>query len=255
MVLQVILFGVPWWAALVGLALSAILGLVATRVAGETGLVPVGAMGKVTQLAVGAALPGNVAANLVTANITGGAASQCADMMNDLKTAQMLGAAPRASWISQVAGALAGALFGSAVYLVLIPDPAKQLLTQEWPAPAVVTWKTVAEVFRVGVSALPRGTPAAVTIATALGVTLALLDAKAPASVKRWLPSAAALGLTFTVGANQALGLVAGGAASILVKRLAPKWHERFWAVLCAGAIAGEGIMGAGLSLWKMIGG
>ncbi len=250
--LQIGIFGIPWWAALLGVLLSGVLGVVAARVSGETGLTPVGAMGKITQLSIGAMLPGNVAANLMTANITGGAASQCADMMNDLKTGQELGASAKAQWIAQVAGATAGALVGSAVYLTLIPDPAKQLLTVEWPAPAVITWKTVAEVFRVGVSALPQGTPLAVAIAAALGVVLAIAEAKGPAVVKRFVPSPAALGLAFTVSAHQCVSLVLGAFASVAVVRIAPKWHGRFWVVLCAGAIAGEGLTGAGLSIYAL---
>jgi len=40
-----------------------------------------------------------------------------------------------------------------AVYLLLIPDPAAMLVTSEWPAPAVATWKAVAELFRDGIEA------------------------------------------------------------------------------------------------------
>ncbi|NUO52564.1 MAG: OPT/YSL family transporter [Polyangiaceae bacterium] len=251
--LQISIFGIPWWAAVVGVLLSVVLGVVAARVSGETGLTPVGAMGKITQLTIGAALPGNVAANLMTANITGGAASQCADMMNDLKTGQELGASPKSQWISQVAGATAGALIGSAVYLIMIPDPAKQLLTPEWPAPAVITWKTVAEVFRVGVSALPRGTPLAVAIAAAVGIALAILEQRVDVATKKWLPSPSALGLAFTVSAHQCVSMAIGAVASLVVLRLAPAWHGRFWVVLCAGAIAGEGLVGAGLSIVQLL--
>jgi putative OPT family oligopeptide transporter len=251
-VIQVWFFSIPWWAALIGVLLSALLGVVGARVAGETGLTPVGAMGKITQLTMGAALPGNVTANLMTANITGGAASQCADMMNDLKTGQEIGMTPRPQWISQVAGAAVGALVGPIVYVILIPDPKSMLITPEWPAPAVITWKTVAEVFSVGVQALPTGTPLAVAVAAVLGVVLAVLETKAPEGVKRWLPSPSALGLAFTVAANQCMSIFIGGLLGIAVKRYFPQWHARFWIVLCAGVIAGEGLTGAGLSVYQI---
>lgn len=248
--LQIAIFAIPWWAAIMGVALSALLAVVASRVAGETGLTPIGGMGKVTQLAMGAMLPGNVAANLMTANVTGGSASQCADMMNDLKTGQVLGASPRTQFISQVAGAIAGALLGTAVYLFLIPDPAKQLLTDQWPAPAVLTWKTVAEVFREGLSALPPKAPLAIAIAAVAGILLSVAEAKAPPKVRKWVPSPAAIGLSFVVPANQAVSLVIGGTASLVIGELAPSWHKRFWVVLCAGLIAGEGLTGAGMSIY-----
>jgi uncharacterized oligopeptide transporter (OPT) family protein len=209
-------------------------------------------MGKVTQLAMGALLPGNVAANLMTANVTGGAASQCADLMNDLKTGAELGAPPRTQFLAQLSGALAGALIGSAMYLVMIPDPATQLLTPEWPAPAVLAWKTVAEVFRVGLEALPAGTPAAIGLAAASGVALAIAEAKGPQRIRAWVPSPAAVGLTFVVPANQGVSLVVGGLVGLCVARFAPTWHGRFWIVVCAGLIAGEGLTGAGLSVYAI---
>lgn len=49
-------------------------------------------MGKITQLSFAAISPGNVSANLMSANVTGGAAGQCADMMHDFKTGLLLGA-------------------------------------------------------------------------------------------------------------------------------------------------------------------
>ena len=56
----------------------------------------------------------------------------------------MLGAWPRHQAFSQICGVFAGALAGSAAYLLLIPDPAAMLLKPDWPAPAVAKWKAVA---------------------------------------------------------------------------------------------------------------
>lgn len=253
--LQIVFFGIPVVIAALGVVLSLALAIVGARVNGETGVTPVGAMGKVTQLIVGGTLPGNVTANLMTATVTGGSASQCADLMNDLKTGQMLGSTPRAQWVSQLCGALAGSLLGTAIYLALIPDPKNQLFTAEWAAPAVITWKAVAEVFAVGLSALPQRVGYAMAVAAALGITLAIAEAKAPRHVKRWLPSPSALGLGFVVPANQSFSMLLGGVAALLVARRFPAWHERFWVVVCAGIIAGESLVGVGISLKQMIGG
>ena len=105
------------------------------RVTGETGITPIGALGKVTQLTFGLITPGNVAANLMTANVTGGAAGQCADLMTDLRTGydRRRHAAP--ADLAQSFGILVGSMVGTLCYLVLIPDPATMLITPEWPAP------------------------------------------------------------------------------------------------------------------------
>ncbi|HSN98367.1 MAG TPA: OPT family oligopeptide transporter [Candidatus Nanopelagicales bacterium] len=252
---QVGIFGIPAWIAAVGVILSLALAIVGARVNGETGVTPVGAMGKVTQLVVGGAMPGDVTANLMTANVTGGSASQCADLMNDLKTGQMLGSSPKSQWLSQLGGAVAGATIGSAIYLALLRDPKSQLFTPEWPAPAVITWKAVAEVFQAGLSALPQLVLPAMGIAAAVGVALAIAEVKSPKHVKKWLPSPSALGLGFVVPANQGLSMVLGGLFALLVARRFPTWHERFWVVVCAGIIAGESLVGVGLSLKQMLGG
>jgi hypothetical protein len=72
--LQLWLFEIIWYAAALGVVLSFALAVVATRVSGETNVTPIGAMGKVTQLVFGLIVPNSPAANLMTANVTGGAA-------------------------------------------------------------------------------------------------------------------------------------------------------------------------------------
>jgi uncharacterized oligopeptide transporter (OPT) family protein len=88
-------FGMPVWQSVIAVALSFLLALVACRVTGETDTTPVGAMGKVTQLAFGAMSPGNVNINLMSADITAGAATSAADLLTDLKSGYLLGANPR----------------------------------------------------------------------------------------------------------------------------------------------------------------
>jgi len=251
-ILQIWLFQIGWWAALIGVFLSFALALVAARVSGETGVTPVGAMGKITQLVFGVMVPRNPAPNLMAANVTGGAASQCADLLGDLKAGYLLGASPRKQVIAQIAGAVIGALVGSAVYLVLIPHPAEQLMTEQWAAPAVATWKAVAELFAVGLKALPRGTPLAILIAAALGVLLPVLEKIVPRKAKAWLPSPASLGLGFVIPGYNALSIFLGGALALILSKLFPTWSKRFTVTICAGLVAGESLTGVGLAFERM---
>ena len=117
-VLQITLFEISFVAASVGVILSFVLAIVASRVSGETNVTPVGAMGKVTQLVFGVIAPKSAAANLMAANVTGGAASQCARPHHDLKCGYMIGAMPHAV-IAQIGGALVSSLMGSAFYLII----------------------------------------------------------------------------------------------------------------------------------------
>ncbi len=249
---QVLFFQVVWWMAALGVVLSFVLALVAARVAGETNTTPVGAMGKVTQFVFGVLSPASPATNLMTANVTGGAASQCADLMHDLKTGYMLGTSPRKQTIAQICGALCGSLAGSAFYLMLIPNPREQLMTEQWAAPAVATWKAVAELFVVGIQALPRGTAVAVLIAAALGVLLPVLERQLPQRVARWLPSPAALGLAFVINGYSSISMFLGGLIALIASRLFKSWTGRFLTAICAGLIAGESLTAVGISIGRL---
>lgn len=251
---EVGIFGIALWAALLAVLLSFVLATVAARVAGETGITPVGAMGKITQLTYGVLTPGDMAANLMTANVTGGAAGQCADLLHDLKTGQLIGATPRFQIVAQGIGVLTGSLIGSLVYLVLIPDPAAMLITPEWPAPAVATWKAVAEVLAGGVAAIPSGATAAMLLAATLGLALAIAEQVLPARVAKWLPSAPALGLAFVIPAWNALSLFLGALIAAVLHRLAPEWSRRRLITLAAGLVAGESIAGIAAAVASLLG-
>jgi putative OPT family oligopeptide transporter len=250
-----VIFELSAWAAIVAVALSVVLALVATRITGETGLTPVGAMGKVTQLTFGILTPGNVAANLMLANVTGGAASQASDLMNDLKTGRLLGAWPRYQMISQMLGVVSGALMGSLTYVILVPDPAAMLLTDEWPAPAVAQWKAVALVFKDGLSNLPPMSVTMLAIGAAVGVALALADRFAPRSVRPFVPSAGSLGLAFTLPAYTSLGIFLGAMIGEASDRIRPKWSQAFKIAIASGAIAGESLTGVAVSIQKILAG
>jgi hypothetical protein len=75
-VLMQFLFGIPWWIGILTIPLSLVMGLVAARVTGETDTTPTKALGPVTQSIFGVLLPGNLPANLMGANVTGGVGLQ-----------------------------------------------------------------------------------------------------------------------------------------------------------------------------------
>src|SRR4051812_20123932 len=100
----------PYWQNALALLLSLCLSPAPRRVPGETDTTPIGAMGKVTQLTFGAINPGNMNVNLMSANITAGAATSAADLLTDLKSGYLLGANPRKQFIAQFAGIFIGTL-------------------------------------------------------------------------------------------------------------------------------------------------
>jgi putative OPT family oligopeptide transporter len=252
---QMALFGITWWAAVIGALLSLALAAVAGRVSGETTITPVGAMGKVTQFVFAVLQPGSATANLMAANVTGGAASQAADMLHDLKTGAILGASPRSQAIAQSMGVVFGAAAGSAAYLLLLPNPATQVLTEAWPAPAVATWKAVAELFANGIGAMPPGSLPALVIGGAVGVVLAVLEKVLPKRVAGWMPSPASLGLSFTLQAYTSIAIFLGTLTGMSLRRFAPGFSDRFLVAIASGVIAGESLAGVGLAIHQILGG
>ena len=253
LVLQIALFDIAWWAAALGILLTFVLATVAARVTGETDITPIGAMGKITQLFFGVVAPGGVTANLMAANVTGGAASQCADMLQDLRSGEVVGSSPRAQAVAQAFGVVSGSLAGSGAYLLLIPDPETMLFTDEWAAPAVATWKAVAEVFATGVSAMPEGSVAAMVAGAVVGALLSLAERFANERAKPFIPSAASMGLAMVIPAFYAISMFVGSMLGWLSRRLAPGWSSRLLLIVAAGVIAGESIVGVASATYDTV--
>lgn len=250
---QMWFFDIDWWVAIIAVVLTFGLAVVAGRVSGETGITPIGAMGQVTQFTFGVIAPGNATANLMSANVTGGAAGQCADMLHDLKTGLLIGASPRFQTIAQFFGVMAGSLSGTAAYLLLVPDP-NALISEEWPAPAVAAWYAVAEVFASGSDALPTGTIEAMLIAGGIGILLAVLEKTLSEAAAKWVPSAASIGLAFVIPAWNSIAIFIGGFIALLATRFAKSWADRFLIVAAAGLVAGESLAGVASAIAGLFG-
>jgi len=251
--LQALLFGIDVWMALLSIPLAICLAVVAARVVGATGIAPIGAIGKLSQLSFGAIAPGQVAINLMSANTAGGAAGQSTDLMNDFKVGLAIGATPHRQLIAQCIGIFIGSIVGVLVYLMLIPDPQHMLLTEQWPAPAVATWKAVAETLTHGLGSLSAEIRWAIAIGSVCGVLLGALDTLLPQKAARWLPSTAAFGLAFILPASTSMMMGFGAVLTWAVSCRWPSITERFAITAAAGLIAGESITGVGASFWEML--
>ncbi len=252
-VAQITIFGISPWMGVLAVALTFVLAVVAARVSGETGIPPIGALGKVTQLTFGLINPASVTENLMTANVTGGAAGQCSDLLHDLKTGLLLGASVRAQALAQCLGVLVGSLAGSAAYLVLVPDPAAMLLTPEWPAPAVATWMAVAELFRDGLEAAPQGVLPASLVGGVAGAALAVLQQHLPRQWAAVLPSPVSIGLAFVIPAWNSLSLFIGAVTAEVAVRSGGTAARRLILPVAAGLVAGESLTGVGTAVVSLV--
>src|SRR6516162_5157402 len=241
-------FGMPVWQSVIAVALSFFLALVACRVTGETDTTPVGAMGKVTQLAFGALSPGNVNVNLMSANITAGAATSAADLLTDLKSGYLLGANPRQQFLAQFAGIFVGTVVTVLTFAVLVPD-AQVLGTDQFPAPAAQTWSAVAIALGQGLSSLESLKMWLIFAGGVVGVVLTLAPIMLP-KYQEYLPSAAAFGLAWVFHWYYGLLFFLGALAALLLEKRRPKLAQEFTLPVASGVVAGGSLMGVVLVFW-----
>ncbi|MBT0961161.1 OPT/YSL family transporter [Denitromonas iodatirespirans] len=249
--LQIALFDIPLPLAVLAVPFAILLATVATRVVGDTGIPPIGAIGKVSQLGFGVLAPGQAVTNLMAANVAGGAAGQCADLLNDFRTGYGIGAHPGRQAIAQCVGVLTGSVVGVVVYLSLIPDPAL-LISEQWPAPAVATWKAVAETLAGGLDAVPASARLAMLYGALAGMAIGTAEHVLPEGLRRWLPSPVALGLAFVIPASVSIMMCLGALLVALLGWLRPSLAARFAIAASAGLIAGESLVGVAAALLSM---
>jgi uncharacterized oligopeptide transporter (OPT) family protein len=239
-------FSIHWWMGAVAVVLSFFLAAVATRAGAETGINPISALGKVTQLTYGALAPGNIPANLMTAGVTAGAACSCNDTIGNLKVGHMVGANPRKQFISQLFGVLAGALLAVPAYFILVPD-ADALGGEKYPAPSALVWMGVAKVLSQGLSTLPPSAVWAMGVAFVVGVVIVVVDHVFP-KLKPYTPSPAALGIAMTIPAYTSFAMFLGALIAWILEKKARKWSDMYTVPIASGCIAGESIMGVVLA-------
>ncbi len=241
-------FGIQVWEIAIAVALSFWLALVACRVTGETDTTPVGAMGKVTQLIFGALSPGNVNVNLMSANITAGAATSSADLLTDLKSGYLLGANPRQQFLAQFSGIFVGTVVSVLAFAVLVPN-AEVLGTDQFPAPAAQTWSAVAIALGNGLSSLGPAKLWLMFAGGIVGVVLTLVPVLLP-QYQAYLPSASAFGLAWVFHWYYGLLFFLGALVAFLFERRKPKLAEEFTLPVASGVVAGGSLMGVALVFW-----
>jgi putative OPT family oligopeptide transporter len=247
-------FHMPVWQSVLAVALTFALALVACRVTGETDTTPVGAMGKIMQMTFGVLHPGNVNVNLMSANITAGAAGAAADLLTDLKSGYLLGAHPRKQFIAQFCGIFTGAVVTVLAFSILVPT-ASVLGTDQFPAPAAQTWKGVAE----AMSKMDQGLWAAlgpvktwsIAVGALVGIALPVLSVTAPPRIRNWVPSAAGIGLAWVFHWYYALLFFIGATLGYLFEKRHPAASQEYTYPVASGIVAGESLMGVALVFWE----
>lgn len=242
------LFAIPIWAGAVAIPLALAMGVVAARVTGETDTTPTKALGPVTQLIYGAMVPGNLPANIMGANVTGGVGLHAADLLTDLKSGYLVGANPRKQFFGQLLGVVAGALVVVPAFNLLVPT-AETLGSAQFPAPSVQVWAGVSRVLVDGIGGLPFVARIGAIVGAAIGVVLVLVERYGPKRLVPYVPSPSGLGIAMVIPGSNALAMFAGAAMAELVRRRNPELADRAVVPVASGLIAGESLMGIAIAV------
>jgi uncharacterized oligopeptide transporter (OPT) family protein len=247
-VLQVYWFGIGWGVAFGASIAAFVFAAVAGRITGEVAMTPSGPLAKAAQLTFGlqSASP---AANLIPANVAGGAASQCCELIHDLKCGRILGASWRWQSVAQMLGVMAGAAAGAVVYINWIAADISQLGTPEVPAPAAKLLLGMSEVLTKGQAALPVGAAEAMVIVAAMAGAFAIVEQVVPATVRRWMPAPVAVGFGLLIGPGMALPIFLSAAVAAILLACRPAL-ERAVIVVCIGAVLGESLTALAIALF-----
>ncbi len=246
-ILQILFFGISWWMAIIAVIMSFFLAIVACRATGETDITPVGPMGKITQLMYGALAPGNMTINLMTANVTGGAATASADLLQAMKCGYVVGASPRKQFLAQIVGVFTGSLICVPIYTILVPT-VDVLGSDKLPAPAAQVWAGVARLLSRGFQSMPTSARWALLVGALIGIAIPLLDKFFP-KCKKFLPSPTGMGIAMIIPAFNSISMFIGALIAWIIGKRKKAVGERYTVPVASGIIAGESLMGIAVAI------
>ena len=240
-------FGTTLWMGFVAVIMTFFLSIVACRATGESDITPIGAMGKITQLAFGILAPTNLVTNLMTASVTAGASGSAADLLTDLKSGYLLGANPRKQFLAQLAGVFAGLVVVVPAFYLLVPN-AQSLGTDQWPAPSAQVWAAVAKLLGNGVESLHPTARMGMICGALIGVLLPVLEKLFPKQAK-FIPSSTGLGLAMVIPFFNSLSMFIGALIALVMEKKMPLLADKYLITVSSGVIAGESLMGIVVAL------
>lgn len=257
-------FGVPWLLSFVSLPLIFLLTVICTNSMALTSWTPTGSLSKITQFTMGAIDRANPASNLIPAAMTSEIAANAANLLSDIKPGYMLGGKPRHQALGHVIGIFAGSLAAVPLFFLLFLPPDAQgsrstatIVTEQFPMPAALQWKGVADIIANGLSSLPVSAIIAMIVAAVAALVFELLRIKTKG---RFPLSAVSIGLGVILPPEYCFTMWVGamifwwqGRSN---KTAETKGHT-FWVEgcepICAGLISGAALIGIGNAIVNVL--
>ncbi|KAF8253662.1 OPT superfamily oligopeptide transporter [Wilcoxina mikolae CBS 423.85] len=239
-----IVFGqVPLYATITAFFLALILSVMGVRALGQTDLNPVSGISKLTQLIfallVPASNPAAVAINLVVGAVSEAGAQQAGDIMQDLKTGHLIGAAPRAQFFGQLIGSVFGAIISAWTYRIYssvypIPGPLLQV-------PTAYVWIDCSRL--VYGKGLPQGAWGFAVVFAAVFAGSTVLRGWGVYKGSPWIPGGIAVAVGMYNTPSFTLARAVGGLVQYLWMKKKGEREQTLLVVLASGLILGEGLV------------
>jgi len=250
-------FAVPWLLAFISLPLILVLTVICTNSMALTSWTPTGALSKITQFTMGAIDRSHPASNLLPAAMTAEIAANAANLLSDIKPGYMLGAKPRQQAIGHVIGIFSGALVCIPLFFLLFLPPGHDgvrstatIVSEQFPMPAAMQWKGVAELIAMGIGGLPPSALIAMIVAAVCALVIEITNIAAPG---RMPLSAVSIGLGVVLPPEYTLPMWVGALLFWWMGRRYSTPNSRghaYWKEgrepICAGLISGSALIGIG---------
>lgn len=240
---------IPFGLDVLALLLATLLSVMGVRALGSTDLNPVSGISKLTQLVFAAIVPA-ANAQAVTINLLAGAVSesgalQAGDLLQDLKTGHLLGAAPNAQFYGQLIGSVVGAVVSAVVYKLY--TSVYTIPSGQFQVPTGYVWLFTAELV-TGKGLPPLAAEFALAFAAIFAVLTAIRTYLQSPSAKRYgdmilpfVPSGIAVAVGMYNTPSFTLARTAGGLLSWWWVRIRGG-SEAGVVILASGLILGEGL-------------
>jgi uncharacterized oligopeptide transporter (OPT) family protein len=257
-------FGVSWFLALISLPLIFLLTVISTNSMALTSWTPTGALSKITQFTMGAIDRVNPATNLIPATMTAEISSNASNLLSDIKPGYMLGAKPRQQAIGHLIGIFAGTLATIPLFFLLFLPPnaegvrsATTIISEQFPMPAAVQWKGVADLITNGLSQLPTSAVISMIVAAVLALVFEVLRIRTKGAFPL---SAVSIGLGVILPPESCVAMWAGAMIFWWQARKNPIPGSRAHAIwvdgyesICAGLISGAALVGIGNAIVNVL--
>ena len=178
-------------------------------------------------------------------------AATAADTATNLKCGHLLGANPRAQFLAQAFGILAGTAVVVPAFQMLVPS-VDALGSAALPVPAAQAWRFVAEAVSGGIGALGTVARGGIVAGTVVGVVLAFGEWRG--WQRRWWPSPLGLGIGMILGLTESASFFAGAMLAWFWQRGRGRTAADRVVAVSAGGIAGDSLMGVLLAILVALG-